>query len=194
MTKEHRRYFRTDDIVSLHTRSISKNELNDRVDDFLNGQNQSSIRNEYNRQLEENYADFHSIEKKMPELGRYLTLLQNQITLLTEKRLPEESPNTGAEQAVNLSAQGISYNTDQSADEGDLVELNMKLLPQGQKIVALARVIKVRGEPGNGQGHYKISLDFEHINDTDREILIKHVYGKQMRALSSSHIESIQGD
>ena len=63
MTKERRRYFRTDDIVSLHTRTVSKEELSGRLEEFLNNQDQFSIRREYNRQLDAHLADFILIKK-----------------------------------------------------------------------------------------------------------------------------------
>ena len=80
--------------------------------------------------------------------------------------------------------------SDQALDEGDVVELNLKLLPQGQKIVTFARVILIREESENNQGRYKISLDCEHIHDTDREVLVKHVHGKQMRELGNARFKS----
>lgn len=194
MSKERRRYFRTDDIVSLHTRTISKDELTDRLEEFFSNQHAFSIRNEYNHQLEEHLADFRLIENRMPELARYLAVLQNQIALLTEKLLPEDEAYLGEEQGVSLSAQGIAFYSDQPVDEGEVVELNLKLLPEGQKIVSFARVVKVQTETGKNQGRYKISLDFEHIHETDREILIKHVHGKQMRALGDARFEATQSD
>ncbi len=190
MTKERRRYFRTDDIVSLHTRTVSKEELPGRLEEFLNNQDQFSIRREYNRQLDAHLADFILIKNRMPEIARYFTVLQDQIDRLTEKLLPEDNQYTREEQNVNLSAQGMSFYSDQALDKGDVVELNLKLLPQGQKIVTFARVILIREESENNQGRYKLSLDFEHIHDTDREVLVKHVHGKQMRALGNARFKS----
>ncbi|NNE64127.1 MAG: hypothetical protein HKN34_08590, partial [Gammaproteobacteria bacterium] len=31
------------------------------------------------------------------------------------------------------------------------------------------------------QGLYRVALEFEHINDTDREVLVKHVQSRQLQ-------------
>ncbi len=184
MPDERRRYFRIEDTVSLHVTQVSPDELESRLDDFWNNHHQFSIRNEYNHQLEEHLADFHAIENKMPELARYLSVLQNQIDLITEKLIPEQYQFSDPAQDVNLSAQGISYYSDATAELGDMLELNLKLQPSGQQLVTFARVISIEEHDNTEQGKFGISLDFEHMHEADQEILIKHVHGKQMRALS----------
>ena len=64
------------------------------------------------------------------------------------------------------------------------MEFRLKLLPSGLRLVIIARVVKVDDAPG--QDGQLISLDFEHMHEADREILIKHIHGKQMEALSSA--------
>ena len=64
------------------------------------------------------------------------------------------------------------------------MEFKLKLLPSGLRLVIIARVAKVDESPE--RGGYRISLDFEHLHEADREILIKHIHGKQMEALSSA--------
>jgi c-di-GMP-binding flagellar brake protein YcgR len=85
---------------------------------------------------------------------------------------------------VNLSAQGISFYHELEPRADALVELNLKLLPSGQRLVIIARVVLVSSDAG--QDGHKISLDFEHMHEADREILIKHIHGKQMESLSSA--------
>ena len=124
MTEERRRYFRINDRVELQATPVSLDEIESRLDNFWNNHHQFSIRNEYNHQLEEHLADFRAIESKMPELARYLSVLQKQLEILTEKLIPEQSQISATEQAVNLSAQGISYFSNDKLKPGDLLELN----------------------------------------------------------------------
>jgi hypothetical protein len=187
MSEERRRYFRINDTVQLQTTPVSPDEIVTRLDDFWNNHHQFSIRNEYNHQLEEHLADFHAIESKMPELARYLSVLQKQLEMLTEKLIPEQSQISATEQVVNLSAQGISYFGNDTVKPGDLLELALKLLPAGQQLVTFARVTSVEEHDDSAQGKFRISLDFEHIHDADQEILIKHVHSKNLRALGKSH-------
>ena len=176
--------------MHLHATLVNPDEIESRLDDFWNNRHQYSIRNEYNHQLEEHLADFHAIENKMPELARYLSVLQKQIELLTYKLIPEQSLLAHIEQDVNLSAQGISYYGDDAVKLGDLLELEIKLLPSGLQLVMFARVTLFEDSDIHEQGKFRISLDFEHIQEADREILIKHVHGKNLRSLAPPHSDN----
>ena len=187
MSEERRRYFRIDDTVQLQATLISPHEIDNRLAGFWNNQHRFSIRNEYNHQLDEHLADLHAIERKMPELARYLSVLQKQIETLTDKLIPEHNLPPGTKQEVNLSAQGISYYSDEEIKSGDLLELELGLLPSGQQLLILAKAILIENHDNAEQGKFRISLDFEHIYDADQEILIKHVHGKNLRALVSSY-------
>ena len=186
--KERRRYFRIEDLVGLKTQVVDQPEVEQKLEKFWNDQHQYSLRNEFNFKLEQHQADLKKIKTKMPEVGRYLSLLQEQIDVLTNKILQDEDTFTDLEMEVNLSAQGIAFYTNEAVKIGDIVELNLKLLPGRQRIVVFSRVVDCKpvGEP---EGHYRIALDFEHIHEADREILIKHVHGKQLRALGASRFE-----
>jgi predicted nuclease with TOPRIM domain len=188
MTEERRRFYRIEDIVSLKAEVVNKEEESEKLEKFWNDHHQFSIRNEFNFKLEQHQADLRSIKTKMPELGRYLALLQEQLDILTEKVLQDEDKFTELEQQVNLSAQGLSFISNESANIGDIVELHLKLHPGKQKIVVFARVIHCEAQE-DPQGSYKIALDFEHIHEADREILVKHVHGKQLTALGASRYE-----
>lgn len=187
MTEERRRFFRIEDIVSLKAEVIDEQQLPERLESFWNNQHQFSIRNEFNYRLEQHQADLKTISLKMPELGRYLSMLQQQLDILTDKILQDEDKFTEQEKNVNLSAQGISFLSDEAASVGEIVELHLKLNPGKQKIVVFTRVVNC--EPMEENGQYKIALDFEHIHEADREILVKHVHGKQLLALGASRFE-----
>jgi predicted nuclease with TOPRIM domain len=188
MTEERRRFYRIEDIVSLKTETIDEHQVPEKLEKFWNDHHQFSLRNEFNFKLEQHQADLRSIKTKMPELGRYLELLKQQIDILTDKVLQDEDKFTELEKQVNLSAQGISFTSNEAANTGDIVELHLKLNPGRQKIVVFARVVSC--EPvQDEEGAYRIALDFEYIHEADREILVKHVHGKQLVALGASRFE-----
>jgi len=188
MNRERRRYFRIEDIVGLKTKVISQQNISEKLDSFWNDQHQFSIRNEFNYKLEQHQADLNHIKGKMPELGRYLSVLQEQIDLITEKLVSDEENQNNEETEVNISAQGISFQSNEKAIPGDIIELQLKLLPSKQEIVTFSKVIDC--QPVNdSKNQYLISLDFEHIHEADRELLVKHVHGKQLRALGAARFE-----
>jgi len=188
MSDERRRFFRIEDIVGLKTQVIEKHDLEKKIDSFWNDQHQFSIRNEFNYKLDQHKADLQHIKTKMPELGRYLSVLQEQLDLLTDKIAGNEDSFTTQETAVNISAQGISFLSSEQVQEGDIVELNLLLLPSQQKVVVFAKVIECQQDKST-PGQYNISLDFEHIHDADQELLVKHVHGKQLRSLGAARFE-----
>ena len=184
MTSERRRFFRIDDEVMLGFDVIEPAEVDGRLDDFWQNEHTFSIRNNYNFQIEQQIADFNKIEKKMPELARYLSVMQAQIDLITERLVEDERDAALARYDANISAQGISFEYGTAPPVEALVELNLKLLPSGLRLVIIARVVKVENQPESDR--YRVSLDFEYVHEADREILIKHVHGKQMESLSSA--------
>ncbi|MBT3205117.1 MAG: PilZ domain-containing protein [Gammaproteobacteria bacterium] len=188
MSDERRRFFRIEDIVGLKSQVIEKQELEQRLESFWNDQHQFSLRNEFNFKLEQHQADLQHIKNKMPELGRYLSVLQEQLDLLTDKILTDEDNFSTREIPVNISAQGISFISDEQVNVGDIVELNLLLLPSQQKIVTFAKVIECNHQDNN-QDKYTISLDFEHIHEADRELLVKHVHRKQLKSLGAARFE-----
>ena len=184
MSEERRRYYRIEEDVMLSLSPIAAAELDQRLDDFWSNEHEFSIRNNYNFQISQHIADRHKIENKMPELGRYLAVLEKQIDLLTDKLLDDSDARSMQQKFTNLSAQGIAYHDDKAPPQGELAEFKLKLLPSGLRLVIIARVVKV--ETVTEQGGHRISLDFEHLHEADREILIKHIHSKQMEALSSA--------
>ena len=184
MTQERRRFFRIDDEIMLGFEVIEQQDVDARLDDFWQNEHAFSIRNNYNFQIEQQIADFNKIAKKMPELARYLSVMQAQIDLITERLVDDDQDAALTRRNVNISAQGISFDDEATPPLEALVELTLKLLPSGLRLVIIARIIKV--EDQSEPSRYRVSMDFEYVHEADREILIKHVHGKQMESLSSA--------
>lgn len=189
MTDERRRFFRIDDTVGLKAERIDPKEVDEKIERFRSNTHQYALLNDFNYQLEQRRADLRTISERMPELGRYLKVLQQQIDRLTEQLLPEDQQFVDRDQAVNISAQGIAFYSSESAEPGDIIELHLKLHPSQHRIMVLARVIHC--EPDRKQpGQYRIALDFEHIREADRELLVKHVHGRQLQALGAARFDN----
>jgi hypothetical protein len=186
MSDERRRYYRIEDEVCLAFEAIEQTEIDDRLEDFWANEHAFSIRNNYNLQIEQHIADRHMIEKKMPELARYLGVLEKQIDLISEKLIADDADVDMTLICANLSAQGISFVAQKTPGQGELVELKLKLLPSEMRLVIIARVVKIENDSGQEQDSARISLDFENLHEADREILIKHMHAKQLESLSKA--------
>jgi hypothetical protein len=185
MSEERRRFFRIEDIIHLKTEKVEERDLDERLEDFRNNQHRYSALNEFNYQLEQHQADLKHIKERLPEVGRYLEVLQKQLDLLTERVLVDDDDFVDRKVEASLSAQGIAFFADESANKGDIVELHLKLMPEKHKLVIFSRVVDCQ-ETDDSNGRFRIALDFEHIHDADRELLVKHVHGKQLRALGAA--------
>ncbi len=183
---ERRRYFRIDDEVALALLPVAGADEEARIDNFWQNEHAYSIRNNYNFQIEQHIADFNRIEKRMPELARYLRVMERQIDRITEKLAVEDDDSKIVRKSANISAQGLQFHADDAPTKGSLVELTLKLLPSGLRLVIMARVVQVETENDHDDGAHRISLDFEHLHEADREILAKHVHGKQMESLGTA--------
>jgi hypothetical protein len=186
MSQERRRFFRIEDIVNLNAEFIDDQQAPQKIDQFWSDRHRFSIRNEFNYQVEQHRGDLRAIKRKMPELGRYLEFMQDQVNRITEQLLTNEEHFSHHNQLVSLSAQGIAFHSEQPANPGDIAELHLKLNPGGQEVVTFARVISCTATEDK-PGLYNLALDFEHIHDADREILAKHVHHKQMTAISAAN-------
>jgi hypothetical protein len=184
MSTERRRYYRIDDELLIAVSTIAKEQIDDHLEDFWANEHAFSIRNSFNFEIDQHLADRHKIVKKMPELGRYLAVLEKQIRHLTDQLISDDAEQSMTRKIVSLSAQGVAYFDDQSPPPDELVELKLTLLPSGIRLVIIARVVKIEQDPDLGGS--RVSLDFEHLHEADREILIKHVHARQLESLSSA--------
>lgn len=193
MSDERRRFFRINDTVGLKAERIDPKQVEEKVEHFRQNRHEYSMLNDFNYQLEQHQADLRKITERMPELGRYLKMLQQQVDQLTERLIPDDQRFVDQDKSVNLSAQGIAFYSSEAADPGDVIELHLKLHPSQHRIMVLARVIQC--EPDRQQkGQYRIALDFEHIREADQELLVKHVHGRQLQALGASRYDNENED
>ncbi len=186
MTDDRRRFFRINSELDLSIDPIKPDEVNKTIEAFDGTQPAFSMQNSYNYQIEQHMADFRRIEAAMPEVARYLAVMEQQIRRLTEIMTPEEQTLALVRKQVSISAQGVSYFDRQAPEKGALVSIMMRLVPSGMQLQALARVVSVLNTAVDDDDLYRIALDFEHIHEADRELIIKDIHAKQIEALNAT--------
>ncbi|MFT4650065.1 MAG: preprotein translocase subunit SecD [Polaribacter sp.] len=184
MSDERRRYFRIKDTANITVSLIDPSQLQTKIDDFWNEQQThvaQAVPHQLNQQLEQHLSDFKVIEKQMPELARYLTVLQAQVDSLGAEASPEQTPIAKDRHEISLSGQSVAYTSEQKLTTDDTVELYLKLSTTGQTIKILAQVVKV--EPISGK--FRIVLDFTHIYESDQALLFKHIHVEQWKDIAA---------
>ncbi|MGA7802987.1 MAG: PilZ domain-containing protein [Gammaproteobacteria bacterium] len=186
MTDGNRReYFRVDDSVVLDYRVISEQELPALVDDlrrrsptrFTAAAEFAATSRHMNRLL-------HKIRRVSPDLVRYLEAVDGKLNTLARLFLLEElDPPQQTAREVSLSAGGIGFRARGPLTAGDLVELKLVLLPSHTGVLTFGRVVYC--EPcsaGDAEFPHFVAIEFDQLRETDRELLVRHLLGRQNAA------------
>ena len=142
-----------------------------------------------NQQLSSLESAFHHLTDQIGhadrDMARALRMLDEKINLLANnvQHLLQPIDDTQAE-PVNLSAGGVAMLSEQQIAPKTPIEVNMTLLPSGLPIRAIAKVISCEQLLSARQGKgFSLRLAFTHMNETDRNILVKHTLTRQAENL-----------
>lgn len=126
------------------------------------------------------------------DIARALRMLDEKINLLANnvQHLLQPIDDSQAE-PVNLSAGGVSLLSTEAIPPKTPVEINMTLLPSALPIRAIAKVISCEQllSARDGKG-FSLRLAFTHMNETDRNMLVKHTLTRQAENLRQQKQQS----
>lgn len=185
---EKRSYFRVDDIAILHYRVIS--EQNHGEDKSYDDQlliDKLTLKARFDHIAREMQPLYRVIEAGSPEIAQYLSAIDKKLNLLSEYYVEIAMSDMDiAPQKVNLGAGGLSFISASPIMSGAKLELRLVLLPEHTGIFSYARVVAcVRNSDGVAEtGHYRISIEFEHMNDDVRDIISRHVLAREQQSIS----------
>lgn len=190
---DRRRYFRIHDNVSLKYRIVQDSDIEDEM-----------IRNEHNKKdIAELKAAFNCIDTKImtkmdrlkevnPLIAEILGLYDKKISLIQSMNMhldePDENTLTEAQQ-VNLSASGMSFESNTPINEGANLKVEMVLFPEYHFIPVYARVIDCRKKVDDNLYRFSIAVDFIGINEKDQETIMQHILSKQAKQLKNERNE-----
>lgn len=122
-------------------------------------------------------ALFQHLDRK---LDRVLDLLR---ALYQERRLVDHQPTT-----VELSGSGMRLQTEESFQTGDILRIQLYLAGNVHSpIIFYARVIRVEGDP---PAPYGLFLEYDLIQEDDREQIIRYIFFKQREQLKARKKDS----
>jgi hypothetical protein len=91
---------------------------------------------------------------------------------------------------INVSASGLNFRCEQAFAVGTLLELRLLLFPSFTRMLVYASVVRSLELPGE-LPPYDIGVEFAHIEENDRELLIKHVLQKESALLRQARGEPV---
>lgn len=178
---ERRRFFRIQDLVHLTYRVISESELTERTALLEKGlTEQFMVMSSLAAITTEMTATLRKIEVANPDVAEYLRAVDRKIDLLGQAlMLDEMSVSEDRAAAVSLSASGIAFEVEKPLPEGEPVEVKLMLMPSCAGVLAYGTVITNDKVSVDGETVTQARIDFTHLRDEDRDLLIKHVIRKQ---------------
>ena len=120
----------------------------------------------------------HTLGEHDRNLGAYFAHLNRKFDLLA-RHLAALTPelSRGSEQTISLSEGGLSFHAPQPPVPGSVLALRMTLMPAYVGIAVYASVVASGMQAREGRN---VSVNFEHLQDADRQLIARHVMQVQM--------------
>lgn len=188
---ERREYFRVDDAVRLSIRKVPEHE----TDDLLQRLEQNvagsfTLMSSLASISAEMAVSMRRIENSSPDVAAYLKALDRKIEVLGRAFIAEETELVEEQaQPVNLSAGGMGMLVNEVYPVGSAVEVKMLLFPSFTGVLTYGRVVACDPveTPSDEHGYsHSMRIEFTHMREQDRDILIRHVLRCQSLALRKS--------
>jgi hypothetical protein len=193
MSEERREYFRIDDEVALDYRLISPGEaellrekIKSRVVDRF------TVASSFTATSRQMTHVIHKVQNQSPELARCLQAIDQKLNMIAQLFVSEEMDlHEQSTREVNLSAGGISFRSQQKIRIDSLLELRMVLFPSLVGILTVSRAVQCeRVNDANLKFPWQISVVYEHLRESDRELLVRHIMSKETQQLRSRRSEN----
>lgn len=124
------------------------------------------------------------------EVARALRLLNDKINLISRDFIHQDNLKDKNAKAieVNLSGGGIAFLTAEPLEARTPLTVQMELNPSGVIIDTIANVIScTQSHSSDAESCFLVRLAFAYMNETDRNLLIKHILSRQAEELRNAN-------
>ncbi|MCK5889646.1 MAG: PilZ domain-containing protein [Methylococcales bacterium] len=185
IAEDRRRFFRIDDEINLHYKSVDEktvNESNQVVTDMLNN---CSLVTALDILGQDAQTIMKRVEKSSPDIAEYLQIMDAKISLIAKEAMKQEHGIADDKICnVNISASGIAFESNQQATSGDFLEIKLLLPSCFTVIVTYGKVVYCRNNRENEEAMpFLIGIHYINLNEHDREILVKYIVKRQMQQI-----------
>lgn len=185
---DRRNFFRINDQVFIDVTELNHNDINQVVHSIKN----PPLTDSHSRERHQ----LNTIQASLPHLieqinqtdrqvARALRLLDDKVSIISHmvQRQQNASDSRNMTEA-NLSGGGIAFMTNQKYTHKATLELRIELQPSGTIIHAIANVIECDNPySAPRETPYYLRLAFTHMNEYDRNALVKHTLAHQAETL-----------
>lgn len=190
---DRREYFRIEDQIALDYREINEAEadqLLERIQSRL--VDRFTAASSFAATTRQMAHVIHKVQIQTPELARCLQAIDQKLNMITQLFVTEEMETSEqATREVSLSAGGVAFRAQHELKTGSLLELRMVLFPALVGIVTISRVINCsRVQDNNGRFPWQVAVEYEHLREADRELLVRHIMSKETEQLRTLRSEN----
>jgi len=182
-SEDRRRFFRIDDEVNLFYKIVDERTVlaaSAVTDDLLSS---CSLATAMDVLDQEARMIIYRLEKKEPEIAEYLKILDSKIKLIAQELTRQDSDiSESSVRNANISATGIAFESDESVEVGELLEVKLLLSSCFAVIAIFGKVVYCKENRDNSMP-FQVGIDYINLKDQDREVLIKHVVKRQMQQI-----------
>ena len=182
---ENRRFFRVADEISMIFKQVDAEYIKNNFSDVAEHLEGGSLGAELELLNQECLLVLGRIERLSADLAEYLKIIDHKISLIAQALIKES--NTLAKKPlrhVNLSASGLECESSMAHNKGELLEIELLLPSSFAAIICYGHIVYCRDSTLEHKNHpFLIGMEFTHIREKDREIIIKHVVKRQMQQI-----------
>lgn len=188
---DRRRYFRIDDRVALSFTPVEAADLPRALANLQPGApGRLALASSFAGATLQMRPQLERLRRDEPEIVSCLETINDKLDMLIrlmalgESGLPDQPTHD-----VSLSGSGFSFHHDDALVEGTQLDITLLLFPEFLVVRALAVVVHCVGAPeAAAPRRHTIGVDFTHIRESDREMVVRHVLQRQSSLLREARI------
>ncbi len=190
---DRREFFRIEDEIALDYRIIQEDEVDrllERIQSHL--VDRFTAASSFAATTRQMAHVIHKVQLDTPELARCLQAIDQKLNMIAQLFVSEEMETSEqATREVSLSAGGIAFRAQNELKIDSLLELRMVLFPALAGIMTISRVIHcVRVEDDDTKFPWQVAVEYEHLREIDRELLVRHIMAKETEKLRAQRSEN----
>lgn len=193
MSDERREYFRIADEIALDYRLLKDEEVDGLLERMRSRLvDRFTAASSFAATTRQMAHLIHKVQTQSPELARCLQAIDQKLNMIAQLFVSEQMAlDDQPTREVSLSAGGVAFRAQHELRTDSLLELRMVLFPSMIGILTISRVIHCeRMDDGNSQFPWQVAVEYEHLRETDRELLVRHIMSKETEQLRAQRSEN----